>query len=89
WNEEVALLFAKKHSLGGNVVSEIVKCCIKRKLFDEKMFENFNILTSKGIQTWYLNSTERRNNIKLVNDYLLIDVPPNRANVNIIGNNVC
>ena len=55
-DKEVALLFVKRNSTGGNAVSEIVEASIKRGIFDKDMFERYGILTSKGIQLRYLKA---------------------------------
>ena len=88
WNEEVALLFAKKFALGGNAVSEIVKCCIRRGIFDKELFEKYSILTSHGIQKWYFDSTDRRKEVKVIEQYLLVSVPLKKENVNKTVKNV-
>lgn len=88
WNSEVALLFAKKYSLGGNAVSEIVQCAVKRGLFSEEKLTKYGILTSSGIQKWYLDSVERRKEVVIEKDYLMADVCQNIKNVNIIYKNV-
>lgn len=88
WNSEVALLFAKKYSLGGNAVSEIVQCAVKRGLFSEEKLTKYGILTSSGIQKWYLDSVERRKEVVIEKDYLMADVCKNIKNVNIIYKNV-
>lgn len=88
WTEEVALLFAKKYSLGGGVVSEIVKSAVNRGLFDEEKLDRFGILTSHGIQDWYFDSVDRRKSIEIVKDYLLVDVAQKLRNVDIIWKNV-
>lgn len=63
WNDEMAMLFAKrafgrniKYSLVNDVVSEL----IKREFFNRQMFEKFKILTSSGIQKRWLEATKRR-----------------------------
>lgn len=88
WTEEVALLFAKKYSLGGGVVSEIVKSAVNRGLFDKEKLDRFGILTSHGIQDWYFDSVDRRKSIEIVKDYLLVDVAQKLRNVDIIWKNV-
>lgn len=89
WNDDVALLFASeeaKASIG--VVSEIVKACIRRKLFDKKLYDEFGILTSAGIQKRFLASTTRRVTVEIEKSYLLVDATQISKNVNIISGNV-
>lgn len=88
WNDEVALLFARKYSMGGNVVSEIVKSAVYRGLFDKEKLDRFGILTSRGIQDWYFDSVDRRKSVEIVKDYLLVNVTQKLRNVDIIWKNV-
>lgn len=74
WNDEVALLFARKNGVGVNVVSEIVRAALKRGIFDKEMFERFGILTSKGIQRRYLKA-KKYDISKLNQAYLLLSAP--------------
>ena len=63
------------------VVEVINKACEVR-LFDVNLYENFNILTSKGIQERYLKITERRKNSVVITQFNLINVYNNSINVN-------
>ena len=63
------------------VVEVINKACEVR-LFDVNLYENFNILTSKGIQERYLKITERRKNSVVITQFNLINVCNNSVNVN-------
>lgn len=63
------------------VVEVINKACEVR-LFDVNLYENFNILTSKGIQERYLKITERRKNSVVITQFNLVNVYNNSINVN-------
>lgn len=89
WTNEVALLFGKKNMLGGNVVSEIVRASVKRGIFDENIFEKYQVLTSKGIQERYFEAVSRRKNVKVKNEYLLLKCDQIPKNVDISSENVC
>lgn len=56
FDEDVQLLFSKSIGLerNDNATSKVVAELIKRKFFDEQMFEQFSVLTSKGIQKRYV-----------------------------------
>lgn len=71
WNEDVALVFAKKNNVGAGVVSEIVDASIKRGIFDKGMYEKYGILTSHGIQSRYFEAVGRRKCEKIKSIYLL------------------
>ena len=74
WTKEVALLFARKCGVGGNVVSEIVASSLKRGIFNNDLFNRYEILTSRGIQKRYFEAVSRRKQIEVKNEYLLIKV---------------
>ena len=96
WTKEVALLFAhKKCCVGGNVVSEIIAAAIARGIFNEKLYKKYQILTSRGIQRRYFEAVARRQQINVINEYLLVsadvfseNVSKNWVHVDINGVNV-
>lgn len=87
WKNDVALLFGKKVGLGGNAVSEIVSAAIRRGIFDEKLFKEYRILTSAGIQKRYFEIVSRRKKVDVKKEYLLIDTTLFLKNVNISPKN--
>lgn len=72
WTDEVALLFAKKIGVGGNAVSEIIQASVRRGIFDKRLFREYHILTSTGVQKRYLEATRRRKSLKIKDEYLLV-----------------
>lgn len=86
WDEDRLLLLLSENGVAGgdkNLIQEIVSACVRRNIFSERLFEEYHILTSSGIQKRYLNAVARRENVKLKKEYLLISVDKNRGNVNI------
>lgn len=84
WNDDSLLLFMSENGLPSdnkNLISEIVSACIRRNIFSEKLFKEFGILTSEGVQKRYLNATVRREKVELKKEYLLISVGKNQVNV--------
>lgn len=75
WTEKEQLLFSRGINVDINVVKEVVNDCIKWEMFNEKVYTNHRILTSKGIQLRYLEATTRRQEVKILKDYLLICKP--------------
>lgn len=88
WNEDVALRFAKKNNVGCNAVSEIVKASVKRGIFDERMFTEFGILTSHGIQSRYFEAVGRRKGEISKPEYLLFKCAQISENADISSENV-
>jgi len=73
-----------KGSLPGfpkNLITDVVAASIRRGIFSERLFNKYGILTSSGVQKQYLKATAKREIVELKKEYLLIDVPKNRANV--------
>ena len=63
-------------------VLEVINKACEVRLFDVNLYENFNILTSKGIQERYLKITERRKNSVVITQFNLVNVNNNSINVN-------
>ena len=63
-------------------VLEVINKACEVRLFDVNLYNNFNILTSKGIQERYLKITERRKNSVVITQFNLINVYNNSINVN-------
>lgn len=84
WTTDSLLLFMSENGLPSdnkNLIADIVAACIRRNIFSEQLFYDFNILTSEGVQKRYLNATSKREKIELKKEYLLIAVPENNKKV--------
>lgn len=84
WTTDSLLLFMSENGLPSdnkNLIADIVAACIRRNIFSEQLFNDFNILTSEGVQKRYLNATSKREKIELKKEYLLIAVPENNKKV--------
>lgn len=77
WDDDVALLFASECGVGVNVVGEVVSACLRRGIFDRGLYEQYQILTSEGIQERFAEATSRRSSQKIDGRYLLIVAPKN------------
>ena len=82
WTDEVALLFSKQVNEGCNVVSEIVGASVRRGIFDKDLFDKYHILTSNGIQKRYFEAVNRRTQINVIDEYLLVSDTQIGENVN-------
>lgn len=74
FGEQEQILLAKRIGIEANVVNNIIKDCIKYGLFNEKLFNEFELLTSRGIQLRYFNAVGKRKKGYVFEEYLLI--PP-------------
>lgn len=75
WDEDVELLLNRAGGLefGGNSVSELIDGCIRRGIFNKELFEKYSILTSKGIQSRYIEAVLRRKEITMIKEYVLLN----------------
>lgn len=83
WDDKEQILFSKRVSSDRNLVTSVVNDCIRWGIFNQKMYEKYNILTSRRIQNHYVTATYKRVNVEVIKEYLLIDVS-DRTNLNII-----
>ncbi|MFP7170801.1 Lin1244/Lin1753 domain-containing protein [Terribacillus sp. 7520-G] len=74
WDERKAKIFSSKNLFDLDVVNAVINTCVEEDFFNNNLFEKYGILTSKGIQTRYLEATTRRKSVVIFNEYLLIDV---------------
>lgn len=88
WNNDVALVFAKKNNVGANAVSEIVSASIRRGIFNEELYKKYGILTSRGIQSRYFDCAGRRKGKNIKPEYLLVSCAQKSQNADISSENV-
>lgn len=53
WDKELPFTISETTGYEEGYIKEVINCCLKVQLFDEKMFNENKILTSKGIQDRY------------------------------------
>lgn len=74
-----------------SLVSQVIDGCIRRSLFDKRVFDMFKVLTSDRIQENYLEATaERRRKgceITLMGEFCLFDIDVPRNNLKITRKN--
>ncbi len=84
WTKDQELLFASENGLNNGslqLLRDILSACVRRGIFSERLFKEYGILTSPGVQKQYLKATAKREAVDLKKEYLLIEVPKNRSNV--------
>lgn len=79
WNDDTVLLFASQEgsNCGADCVNEIVSACLRRDIFSKKLYDQYHILTSRGIQKRYAEATIGRSRVEVKKEYLLIILPKN------------
>lgn len=72
WEEKEELLMAKRIGIDSNSLKNIISDCVKYDLFDEKLFQEFSVLTSDGIQKRFFTAVGKRKIGVIIEDFLLI-----------------
>ena len=72
-DDEISLI-ALDTNLDADYVKQVINRACEVELFSFKIYDNFRILTSEGIQNRYLKITERRKSVKINADINLINV---------------
>lgn len=75
WDDDKCLLVSDGAGCGctPGFVQEFINGCFKRSFFDKGVFEMFGILTSKGIQRRFLYAVMTRPEIRVIQEYFLLD----------------
>ena len=72
WEEKEQILLAKRIGTDVNTLNNIVNECVKYELFQEKLFSEYKILTSEGIQIRFFTAVGKRKRGVVYREYLLI-----------------
>lgn len=72
---KVTTVNLKRDSEGVSVerIQEIVEACIEAKLFDEDLYNEYQVLTSRGIQKRYFEVAKRREEVEIIEKYVLFE----------------
>ena len=82
WNQYSAILLKKEIGVSKEKINELIDFCIEINIFHKKLYEDFKILTSRGIQKRYFTICKRRKEIEIIEKYLLINPADYGINVN-------
>jgi hypothetical protein len=85
WSDDECLLLADEFSIDPDRLQDIIKYALEKEFFSREKYDEFSILTSKGVQKRYKEITKRRKDLEIIEDYLLI----NWVNASNNGVNVC
>jgi len=69
-------------------IVNVVENAIDYGIFDKNMYENYHILTSRGIQKRYFTASRAKKQVEIVPEYTLVDVSGVENKVNVVGNGV-
>lgn len=76
WDDDTKLLFSADNQIDVDKIDEMVGFFLEKEIFNKKLYEEYQILTSPKIQKTYMEvcTRTRRKTIKLITNYLLIDI---------------
>lgn len=73
WDEELPFDIADTIGVSEGAVKELIKKAIDVDFFDKEMYERQHILTSRGIQSRFKESTRKRKDVTIKKEYWIID----------------
>ncbi|WP_422659091.1 Lin1244/Lin1753 domain-containing protein [Paenibacillus sp. EC2-1] len=73
WGEREQYAFSNRINVDINTIRDVINECIKWDFFNQELYENHNVLTSKGFQKRFIEAAKRRKIISILEDFLLID----------------
>jgi len=72
-DERFILMLSKRINVDINLINAIINDCVKWGLFDRDLYENHQVLTSKGIQKRYFEIVTRRKEVHVDERFMLVD----------------
>lgn len=84
WDDDICFLVADKVGTSEASVSEVVKKALQVEFFNQELFKKYKILTSRGIQSRFLEAASRRKEVTLYQEYLLTNEVHEYKNTKIV-----
>lgn len=84
WTKKEQLLFTKRVNVTETIVNEVINACLEWGLFNKKIYEEHNVLTSHGIQQRFLLAIGRRTAVEFYKEYLLLNKTEVSATKNLV-----
>ena len=82
WGKIEQVLTKKKIGLELDLIEKIIKDCLEVGIFSKKHFEEYEILTSNGIQKRYYEVAKKREEVELIPEYIVFDkLLPNKPDI--------
>lgn len=72
--DDLPLLIKREIGVGINVVSDCINTCLRRNIFNQNLYDRYQILTSKAIQKRYFEAAKKKKGIQVTREFLLISV---------------
>lgn len=72
-DSKTLVLFSSKINLPISRINDIIKDFLSEGLFNKKLFDKYNVLTSSGIQKRFIEAISRRKNVSFIKEYIIIN----------------
>ncbi len=73
WDNDLSFLIADEFGVSEGAVTETIMKALQVNFFDNEMFKNHKILTSRRIQRTFIKALERRKQIEMIAEFMVID----------------
>src|SRR5690554_6539302 len=68
WTNDELILFSDENRTNSELVQEVINEALERGIFSKKLYDKYNILTSRGIQRRYKEIVRRRKDVEIVTE---------------------
>ncbi|WP_074571079.1 Lin1244/Lin1753 domain-containing protein [Selenomonas ruminantium] len=91
WTERLRYVFAKRVNVDSMYTETVVSAYINEGIFEKKLFDEYGILTSHGVQARYLQASGRRVTVEMIKEFCLLDPKelPKTPKITFINVSVC
>jgi DnaD/phage-associated family protein len=73
WTERQRYVFSKRINVDSMYTETVVSAYINEGIFEKKLFDEYGILTSHGVQARYLQASGRRVEVEFIEEFFLLD----------------
>ena len=73
WDKELPFIISEQTGFDEAYIQQVIECCLKLGLVDEKLYKSDHVVTSRGIQERYQRICARERRLSTITDYSLID----------------
>jgi hypothetical protein len=65
-------IYSNSINVDNNSFVAVINACIEEQLFNRELYEKYQILTSRSIQSRFLQSTKRRKSVQMIKDFCVL-----------------
>jgi len=74
WNPETASLFSKQINVNINELTAVMDDCFRYQIFNKRIYARYKVLTSVQVQSEFVSAIQRRKEVNLCKNLILIDI---------------